>query len=184
VSVMLCSPEEQGVYRKICRILKKEDGIPEFPVDRSVLSSIKTRINLARKIDEAEHRIQKSTHETNWFKKAAEEMDILLDDSLLGSASDSDGEGPQKKRRTDKSGGKKVYSKEEIARMRRELEGTLGKSLVPKGISGRYLTGNVGVVDVLVENEGSSTLMPTHRPTKAVEEVREAGKGKRTWVKK
>ena len=136
------------------------------------------RINLARKIDEAEHRIQKvgswsnlslffpwrlhtnppiiiqTTHETNWFKKAAEEMDILLDDDLLGPASDSDGEGAQKKRRVDKSGGKRVYSKEEIAGMRRELEGMLQKSIVPKGISGRYLTGNEGVVDVLVENEG------------------------------
>ncbi|KAJ3286470.1 ATP-dependent RNA helicase [Borealophlyctis nickersoniae] len=163
VSVMLCSPGEKPLYKKICKVLGKADGVPEFPVEMSVLSNIKQRINLARKIDQEEHVVSKHKHDKNWYKKAAEEMDIELDEDLIGSDSED------------------TRAKDRVAAMRRELEVMLSKPLVAKGIAGRSLTGNVGgttLAEVLMENAGKETLMPTHRIIKATDEIKQAGKGK------
>jgi ATP-dependent RNA helicase DDX24/MAK5 len=82
ISVMLCSPEQLSIYKKICASLKKEKGIPDFPLDRSFFSLLQKRLQAAKKIDQAEHALKKTETEQNWFMKAAEEADIALDEDM------------------------------------------------------------------------------------------------------
>lgn len=140
ISVMLCSPEQLSIYKKICFHLGKKNGVTQFPLDRSFMTAINTRISLARKIDEMEHQVKKVENEKNWFSLAAQEADIELDDDLIK------GQG---------------YPKEGILKqvlsMKAELKRLLGTQIIPKGISTKYLTSNSdrNIVQVLLETKGN-----------------------------
>lgn len=51
-------------------------------VELYLLDKIKARIQLARQIDSAQHKVKKEKHEKNWLKEAANAMDIELDSDL------------------------------------------------------------------------------------------------------
>ncbi|KAJ3024286.1 ATP-dependent RNA helicase [Thoreauomyces humboldtii] len=171
VSVMLCSPQEVPVYKKICNVLKKTDGIPEFPVDRALLAGIKIRMNLAKKIDEIEHKKQKKAHEKGWFEKAAEEMDVELDLDFIDGRKTGDNDTDRTRKIAADQAGK-------VKGMKAQLNELLGKDLVPKGISGNYLTSNVdeGLADTLIKAGATKSKMPTQRQTNAAQEIKRAGK--------
>ena len=59
-----------------------EDEIPEMPVELYLLDKLKGRIQVARLIDNAQHKIKKENHEKNWLREAAEAMEIELDSDL------------------------------------------------------------------------------------------------------
>lgn len=54
--------------------------LPALPVDFSILDQLKKRIELAKKIDSAQHRATKEAHDDKWLRDAAEAMDIDLDE--------------------------------------------------------------------------------------------------------
>lgn len=56
------------------------EDIPIFPVEHSYLQAVKERVNLARELDELQLRVKKVNSEVGWFQKAAEDMDIIIDD--------------------------------------------------------------------------------------------------------
>lgn len=56
-----------------------EEEIPEISVELYLLDRLKARIQLARKIDSAQHKIKKENHEKHWLKEAADAMEIQLD---------------------------------------------------------------------------------------------------------
>ncbi|CAJ0647861.1 5031_t:CDS:2, partial [Entrophospora sp. SA101] len=80
VSLILCSPEELSLYRKLCQKLNKV-GIAEFPTNGGFVNMMKQRIELARQIDQDEHKLQKTNFEEDWYKKAAKDLDVDLDDN-------------------------------------------------------------------------------------------------------
>ena len=47
-----------------------------------MLDRLKVRIQLARQIDAAKHKMKKENHEKRWLKEAAEAMEIELDSDL------------------------------------------------------------------------------------------------------
>ncbi len=59
-----------------------EDEILEMPVELHMLDKLKARIQLARSIDNAQHKIKKENHERNWLKETAEAMELVLDSDL------------------------------------------------------------------------------------------------------
>ena len=63
-------------------LLGDENDIPEMPIELDLLDKLKKRVQLARKIDVAQHRVRKEKHEKNWMKEAAEAMEIKLDSDL------------------------------------------------------------------------------------------------------
>ncbi|KAG9296070.1 hypothetical protein G9A89_011922 [Geosiphon pyriformis] len=131
ISLMLCSPEESALYRKICQKLKKDAGMDDFPLDRGIIDAMKQRISLARMIDEEEHKIQKSNHDTDWLQKAAQELEVDLDDE-------------------DKSKKKNAAVKGKIKAMKQQLRFLLAQPLVPRGVSTKYLTGGVATVGSVI----------------------------------
>ena len=51
-------------------------------VEHYLLDKLKERIQLARRIDAAQHKIKKENHEKNWLKEAAAAMEIEVDSDM------------------------------------------------------------------------------------------------------
>uniref|UniRef100_A0A915EMY2 ATP-dependent RNA helicase n=1 Tax=Ditylenchus dipsaci TaxID=166011 RepID=A0A915EMY2_9BILA len=66
-------------------------GIDTLEIDSPKLfEACGHRVSLAAKAESAEFRLKKVSSRKEWFKKAAEEMDIILDDSLIGDGDDEE----------------------------------------------------------------------------------------------
>jgi len=61
----------------------EDSDIPEMSIELSPLDKLKARVQLARKIDSAQHKVKKDNHERNWMKEAAEAMEIELDSDFM-----------------------------------------------------------------------------------------------------
>lgn len=53
--------------------------IPDMPIELDLLDKLKNRVQVARKIDTAQHKVKKENHDRNWMKEAAEAMELELD---------------------------------------------------------------------------------------------------------
>ncbi|KAF9086368.1 ATP-dependent RNA helicase [Mortierella sp. AM989] len=176
ISLLICGPDEVQLYRKICVTLNKDSGIPEFPIDRSVVNEMKKRVALAKKIDEQEHRIQKAAHQDDWMLKSAEAMDIILDEDVLNS-------GPKAKDKDDDNTAM-TGRKNKIKAMRAELKAMLQKRLMPQGASAKYITsGSIrDLADRLRDNTNHNPLMPAHIQTTALDDIK-AHRGSKKGIK-
>ena len=142
-----------------CAALEEED-IPEISIEMYLLDKLKVRIQLARQIDNAQHKIKKENHEKNWLREAAEAMEIEVDsdmglrydDSLIKSCQififhctscSSDDEATTKRRK------KTMNAK--TASLKAELKQLLAQPLIARGISTRYITsGSRPIVDNMI----------------------------------
>ncbi|KAJ3096084.1 ATP-dependent RNA helicase [Phlyctochytrium planicorne] len=160
ISVLLCSPEEVTNYKKLCSALKKPDGLPDFPVDFNILTKLKGRVSLARKIESENHKLVQSQRKDDWIQKAAMDAEIILD-------SESEDEDTQK---VSKKAQKKAELK--LAAMKADLDAMLVVPVIPRNVSSKYLTSNVerDVAGILANDEGTETL-PTKRPASAINDV-------------
>lgn len=52
-------------------------------IELNLLDKLKARVQLARKIDSAQHKIKKNNYERNWMKETAEAMEIELDSDFM-----------------------------------------------------------------------------------------------------
>ncbi|KAI0366851.1 DEAD-domain-containing protein [Pilatotrama ljubarskyi] len=145
-SLLMCAPDERKVVRALMHNLgRQEDEIPEMPVELYMLDKLKARIQLAREIDAAQHKVKKENHERNWLKEAADAMEIELDSDF---ASDDDGAAaaPSKQKR------KALAAK--TAALKAELKAMLAQPLVARGVSTRYITSGVrSIADDLITGE-------------------------------
>ncbi|KAI4469412.1 rna helicase [Holotrichia oblita] len=102
---------------------RKTEDLPLFPIQENYLDAVKKRVNLAREIDKLEFKVKKSNSSTGWLQKAAEEMDIILDDDLQKDPDEYDDSNNQKKAATVK---------------RKLLNALLEKPIFPRSFSGKY----------------------------------------------
>lgn len=80
LSVLLIDSSEIKKYRQLCVTLNRATDLPPFPIDSSIMSQVKKRLDLAHTVETIEHRMRKSNANNEWFRKAAEEADILIDE--------------------------------------------------------------------------------------------------------
>lgn len=148
ISIALCSPEEQRLYKNLCSSLKKPNGIEDFPVDRINMNSLKERTSLAVEIDKLEHKIQKTSQHNSWIKKAAEEMDVVLDEDLLEEDSDEEENRRNKNREANK-----------LKELKNKLKVLLEKPIIPVGLSTKYLTSSTisDLPNILLREKGKDT---------------------------
>lgn len=150
--------------------------LPTLPADFSILDQLKKRVELAKQIDQARHRLTKQAHEDKWLRDAAEAMEIDLDDDdegcvalCLSSARpyescvvltscraythSSDADSAQVSSRK-----QRAQSQARSRALRAELDQLLAQPLMVRGVSAKYLTtrGRVGLVDQLVGGTGAS----------------------------
>ncbi|CAG2112116.1 unnamed protein product, partial [Medioppia subpectinata] len=80
LSLMLCEPkEETNYYKEFAKTLHKGNRLQEFPIDKSLMKTLKQRIDLAQKCDQLDHKIRKERSRDDWFRVNAEKCEILSD---------------------------------------------------------------------------------------------------------
>ncbi|KAK3811559.1 MAG: P-loop containing nucleoside triphosphate hydrolase protein [Linnemannia gamsii] len=172
ISLLICGPDEVQLYRKMCITLKKDQtgGIPDFPVDRGVITDMKKRVALAKKIDEQEHRVQKSAHQDDWMLKSAEAMDIIIDEDVLNAAPKSS----KNKGGDDEDNSAMTGRKNKIKGMRAELKAMLQTRMIPQGVSAKYITsGSIrDLADRLRDSANHNPMMPAHIQTTALADIK------------
>ncbi|KAI7898310.1 P-loop containing nucleoside triphosphate hydrolase protein [Cokeromyces recurvatus] len=167
ISLLLCSPEEVKIYNKLCQTLRKNKQYPEFPVDLSILRAMRERVKLASEIDSIQHQESKQSHEVNWMRNMAKEMDVEFDEETM------QGKGHQK------SEEQLQKAKMRAKALKHELEEQLKQPILPAGVSTKFLTG--GVINDLVERllmNDTQKVLPGSSNSKAVEDLHSAKKRK------
>ena len=163
LSILLCSPEEvQGVRRLIAKVharsASEHDGkffMRTIDIDTRVVSRLKPRVALSKKISDASLAKEKKGHEDNWLKTAANDLGVDYDSEefAVGEASNKGrGQGKKKKEKDARS-----LTKGELGALKGELKGLLGHR-VNVGVSERYLTAGRVDVDELLNGEKSEFL--------------------------
>ena len=166
MSILLCSPEEvQGVRRLTAKIHARSasehsgDGrffMRTIDIDTRVVSRLKPRVALSKKISDASLAKEKKSHEDNWLKTAANDLGVDYDSEefAVGEASNKGrGQGKRKKKEKDA----RSLTKGELGALKGELKGLLGHR-VNVGVSERYLTTGRVDVDELLNGEKSEFL--------------------------
>ncbi|KAF7351230.1 DEAD-domain-containing protein [Mycena sanguinolenta] len=149
-SMLMCSPDERRVVRALLGSLgRQESEIPEMSIELHMLDKLKERVQLARQIESAHHKVKKANHDRKWMKETAEAMEIELDSDFM---SDSDEEKPANQKRKAKD--------LKNARMKAELKRLLAQPLVARGVSTRYITsGSKPIVDDLLAGEFNEAMV-------------------------
>ncbi|XP_063863620.1 ATP-dependent RNA helicase DDX24-like [Scylla paramamosain] len=128
LSVLLIDSSEVKKYRQLCATLNRATDLPPFPVDSSIMSQVKQRLDLACTVETMEHRMRKANANNDWFRKAAEEADILIDEDFLD---------PDEEREKSM---KIAQEKRELQNNRKVLMKMLSTPFMTSDFSGKYPT--------------------------------------------
>lgn len=99
-------------------------------------------MNLARKINDLEHRSSKARNDSNWYRKQAKALDIELDDEII------------KETHVDMDEANR--EKQKLGQLKNELKRQLDKPIYPRSISLKYL--NTSMIDRVQEINGNQFL--------------------------
>ncbi len=120
-----------------------------FGVDRKLVSRLKKRVELAKKITDSTQEKQKKGHEDDWLKNAAEELGVDYDSDEFRNM-DAGKKGNRGKAKKEKAAS---ATKAEVGSWRAELK-HLMQQKVNSGFSERYLTsGTVNLAQALLEED-------------------------------
>ena len=166
-SILICAPEEVAGVRKLVAkvhastILNGESGvggrqggyyIRTLDIDRKIVTRLKPRSVLAKKIADTTIAKEKKGKEDDFMRAAAEELgvDYNTDEFEAEGSKGRRGRGSGRKKKERDAAG---LSKSEVGALRAELKGLL-KQRVNLGVSERYLTsGSVDVEELLRQHE-------------------------------
>jgi len=83
MSLLICTPDKKSLYLNVLKTLNKERELPKFEVVLREIRIFLAGVKLAQEVTALDEKAKKETAATNWFNKAANEMDILLDEDEL-----------------------------------------------------------------------------------------------------
>ncbi|PWN54370.1 DEAD-domain-containing protein [Violaceomyces palustris] len=180
VSVALVEPKEKRVWNDVNRALGRNGEINPLPVEYSFLPDLRSRIDLARQIDNAEHKQSKASHDESWLRNLAEEAELELTSDLdpdneLGSDVESKRKGNKKNGESRQA----KLAKNKVRNLKERLEALLRKPMTARGVSHRYLTaGSREFVDSLIHQGQNETMIGVKRSTAQadLEKSNESGK--------
>ncbi|KAK7501083.1 hypothetical protein BaRGS_00007568 [Batillaria attramentaria] len=141
ISVTLVSPDEVHNYRKIVSELKQGEDLPDFPIQVEMLNNLKPLVALAIDIDKKEHKFKSDKRHNGWLHKAAEEMDIDMDEDLLADVGSSQ---------------EQEQLASELNGLKKKLASLIQRPMVQAGFSGRYPTKTGQLVVPKSFTEGSA----------------------------
>lgn len=156
-SVLLCSPEEvNGVRRLVAKVhasaqTDSSRALKMLDVDRKVVSRLKPRLVLAKRIADVGIAKEKKSSGDSLLRQAAEDLGVGYDSEELeeqgGKGRRGRGGGRKKKERENRE-----VTKGEVQAMRAELKSLLAQR-VNAGVSERYLTSGSVDIDALLKGE-------------------------------
>ncbi|CAL3962770.1 unnamed protein product [Diplocarpon coronariae] len=153
-SILMCAPEEVVAMRRLVAKVHAQNAIAgggskskyymrSLDIDRKVVSRLKPRVTLAKKITDSTLAKEKKGHDDEWVRTAAEELGVDYDSEEFEAAGGMrKGRGTGRKLKEREARG---LTKSQVGAMRSELKNLLSQR-VNAGVSERYLT--AGTVDV------------------------------------
>ncbi|RDW85602.1 dead box helicase [Coleophoma crateriformis] len=153
-SILLCAPEEVVGMRRLVAKVHAQNAISgggnkskyymrSLDIDRKVVSRLKPRVTLAKKIADSALAKEKKGHDDDWIRNAAEELGVDYDSEDFEAAGGGrKGRGTGRKLKEKES---RALTKSELGALRAELKSLLSQR-VNVGVSERYLTS--GTVDI------------------------------------
>ncbi|TFK38098.1 P-loop containing nucleoside triphosphate hydrolase protein [Crucibulum laeve] len=130
-SMLMCAPDERRVVKALLNSVGREESeIAEMSIELSLLDKLKARVQLAKQIENAQHKIKKTNHDRNWMRETAEVLGVDLDSDF-----DSDPEDENKL-----SNQKRKAKAAKTAGMKAELKRLISQPLIASGVSTRYIT--------------------------------------------
>jgi ATP-dependent RNA helicase DDX24/MAK5 len=166
-SILICAPEEvAGVRRLVVKVHAKNTAgsdsakpkkktayfIRTLDIDRRLVSRLKPRATLAKKLADAVIAKEKKHGEDDWMKQAADDLGVNYDsEEFEKEAKGKRGRGAGRLKKEKEMQG---LSKAEMQGLRAELRSLLSQR-VNTGVSERYLTSGGIDVDALLKGEGN-----------------------------
>jgi ATP-dependent RNA helicase DDX24/MAK5 len=165
LSILLCGPEEVVPTRRLVAKVhaaaqskanktgKKNDKaaggffVRTIDINRKLVSRLRERVVLAKKIADAGLAKEKGSKDENWMKAAAEELGVEYDSEELESAGTWGGRGSGRKAKERES---REMTKADIGALRAELKELLSKR-INAGVSEKYITGSGVDIDELLK---------------------------------
>jgi ATP-dependent RNA helicase DDX24/MAK5 len=151
ISILLCGPKEavptQRLIAKVhaaaavntsrSQLASVGVGVHTIDIDRRLVSHLRPRVTLAKKITDTSIAKEKGAKEDDWMKNAAEELGVEFNAEELEAAGLWKGKGSGKKLREKEA---RAVTKTEVKQWRWELKELLAKR-VNTGVSEKYLGG-------------------------------------------
>ncbi|KAB5566414.1 DEAD/DEAH box helicase [Coniochaeta sp. 2T2.1] len=165
LSILLCGPEEVISTRRLVAKVhaaaqskarhagqKSDKDTPGFfvrtiDIDRKLVSRLRERVVLAKKIADAALAKEKGNKDENWMKAAAEELGVEYDSEELDKAGQWGGRGSGRKRKEKED---RDLTKAEVWALKAELKELLSRR-VNAGVSEKYITGSGVDIDELLK---------------------------------
>lgn len=165
-SIIICAPEEvAGVRRLVAKVHAKATAAKEqtnkkrayfirtLDIDRRIVSRLKPRATLSKKLADTVIAKEKKNSTDDMFMQAAEDLGIDYDsEEFEKEAKGKKGRGAGRKKK-EKSASE--MSKAEFAAIRHELRALLAER-INTGVSARYLTSGGIDVEALMKGEGNT----------------------------
>ncbi|KAH6640626.1 P-loop containing nucleoside triphosphate hydrolase protein [Chaetomium tenue] len=156
ISILLCGPKEavptQRLIAKVhaaaavnssrAQLASAGVGVHTIDIDRRLVSHLRPRVGLAKKITETGIAKEKGAKEDDWMRNAAEELGVEFNAEELEAAGLWKGKGSGKKLREKEA---RAVTKAEVKQWRWELKELLARR-VNTGVSEKYLGGATPLV--------------------------------------
>ncbi len=168
-SILICAPEEvAGVRRLVAKVhartkqapesTKKGNFIRTLDIDRRVVSRLKARVTISKKLADAVLAKEKKHGEDNVLRQAAEDLGIDYDsEEFEKEAKGKRGRGSARKQKEKVA---REMTKAESQALRAELRSLLSQR-INTGVSARYLTSGGIDVEALMAGEGNLEFLGT-----------------------
>jgi ATP-dependent RNA helicase DDX24/MAK5 len=174
VSVLLCAANEaSGPLVKLRKVLYKDklynNTMHPFDIDYDVVSRIKERVSIAKKITDSRQESTYKGKDTSWIKEAAEDLGVDLDSDFDDlSDEDSSNNKPRPKGWTSLKGKKKdadkILSKDELQGLKNKLKQLLSRPVTNQ--SGKYLTsGRINLAHMVLSGQSHEAVLGMEKTT-------------------
>ncbi|OCL13826.1 DEAD-domain-containing protein [Glonium stellatum] len=168
-SILLCAPEEVAGVRRLVAKVHARSNVEEnkkkgtyfmrsLDIDRRIVSRLKPRAVLAKKLADTTIAKEKKNHEDDWLRAAAEDLGVEYDsEEFEAEATGRRGRGNGRKMKEREA---RSLGKGEVQALRAELKGLLSQR-VNVGVSERYLTSGGVDVDALLKGHAKGDFLGT-----------------------
>lgn len=165
-SILICAPQEAaGVRRLVAQVHAKKAtsnkrDLKTIEPEMKIISQLKPRAALSKKIADAEQAKEKQTSKETWLSEAADDLGIDLDDDEMEQNLDGSkrGKSNKGKKRKEREAEGRAMTKAEMREAKASLRNMLSMR-VNAGVSARYLTsGDVDIAALLKQREEAGML--------------------------
>ncbi|KAI1356025.1 P-loop containing nucleoside triphosphate hydrolase protein [Xylaria sp. FL0043] len=161
LSILLCAPEEVVPTRRLIakvhserKTSRKSLFVQTLDMDRKLVSRLKPRVTLAKKIADAALAKEKGGKDDEWMRNAAEELGVEYDSDELEQAGKWGGRGGGRKKKQQEA---REMTKAELGAMRAELRDLLSRR-VNAGVSEKYIANGLVDIDELLRGANGNFL--------------------------